>query len=65
MLHGVAQHELYHAGQIAILKKTPFVRKGYRRKPRYTFAAIVDTIGVGGKTGPSESLPVATSSMSR
>ena len=22
MLHGVAQHELYHAGQIAILKKT-------------------------------------------
>jgi hypothetical protein len=21
MLHGVAQHELYHAGQIAILKK--------------------------------------------
>jgi uncharacterized damage-inducible protein DinB len=23
MLHGVAQHELYHAGQIAILKKAP------------------------------------------
>jgi hypothetical protein len=22
MLHGVAQHELYHAGQIALLKKT-------------------------------------------
>src|SRR5579862_410625 len=22
MLHGIAQHELYHAGQIAILKKT-------------------------------------------
>jgi len=21
MLHGLAQHELYHAGQIAILKK--------------------------------------------
>ena len=21
MLHGIAQHELYHAGQIAILKK--------------------------------------------
>jgi hypothetical protein len=21
MLHGVAQHELYHAGQIALLKK--------------------------------------------
>ncbi len=25
MLHGVAQHELYHAGQIAILKKAPGV----------------------------------------
>ncbi len=24
MLHGLAQHELYHAGQIAILKKRPF-----------------------------------------
>jgi uncharacterized damage-inducible protein DinB len=23
MLHGIAQHELYHAGQIAILKKAP------------------------------------------
>jgi uncharacterized damage-inducible protein DinB len=23
MLHGVAQHELYHAGQIALLKKLP------------------------------------------
>jgi hypothetical protein len=22
MLHGIAQHELYHAGQVAILKKT-------------------------------------------
>jgi len=22
LLHGIAQHELYHAGQIAILKKT-------------------------------------------
>jgi uncharacterized damage-inducible protein DinB len=28
MLHGVAQHELYHAGQIAILKKA---HKGWRR----------------------------------
>jgi len=27
MLHGVAQHELYHAGQIAILKKTQANRR--------------------------------------
>jgi uncharacterized damage-inducible protein DinB len=27
MLHGVAQHELYHAGQIAILKKAPSAAK--------------------------------------
>ena len=27
MLHGIAQHELYHAGQIAILKKA-LVRLG-------------------------------------
>ena len=24
MLHGIAQHELYHAGQMAILKKAAF-----------------------------------------
>lgn len=32
MLHGIAQHELYHAGQIAILKKagSRAVRKGSR-----------------------------------
>jgi len=28
MLHGIAQHELYHAGQIAILKKTASKRTG-------------------------------------
>jgi len=28
MLHGIAQHELYHAGQIALLKKAP------ARRPR-------------------------------
>jgi len=27
MLHGIAQHELYHAGQIAILKKVKQVQK--------------------------------------
>lgn len=27
MLHGIAQHELYHAGQIAILKKAKSARK--------------------------------------
>ena len=31
MLHGVAQHELYHAGQIAILKKAQH-RKGQRHR---------------------------------
>jgi uncharacterized damage-inducible protein DinB len=30
MLHGIAQHELYHAGQIAILKKAS-ARSGKRR----------------------------------
>ena len=28
MLHGIAQHELYHAGQMAILKKAASVAKG-------------------------------------
>jgi uncharacterized damage-inducible protein DinB len=28
MLHGIAQHELYHAGQIAILKKAAGKRRG-------------------------------------
>ena len=28
MLHGIAQHELYHAGQMAILKKTAGKRRG-------------------------------------
>jgi uncharacterized damage-inducible protein DinB len=28
LLHGVAQHELYHAGQIAILKKVSLSRRG-------------------------------------
>ncbi len=28
LLHGVAQHELYHAGQIAILKKATASRRG-------------------------------------
>ena len=28
MLHGIAQHELYHAGQMAILKKAVWVAKG-------------------------------------
>jgi uncharacterized damage-inducible protein DinB len=28
MLHGLAQHELYHAGQIAILKKAALARLG-------------------------------------
>jgi hypothetical protein len=27
MLHGIAQHELYHAGQIAILKKAASGRR--------------------------------------
>jgi hypothetical protein len=27
MLHGIAQHELYHAGQIAILKKAQGKRR--------------------------------------
>jgi hypothetical protein len=27
LLHGIAQHELYHAGQIAILKKAAFSRQ--------------------------------------
>lgn len=27
MLHGVIQHDLYHAGQIAILKKAPSLRE--------------------------------------
>lgn len=28
MLHGIAQHELYHAGQMAILKKAGLAAKG-------------------------------------
>jgi hypothetical protein len=32
MLHGMAQHELYHAGQIAILKKA--VTANAKRKSR-------------------------------
>lgn len=28
MLHGIAQHELYHAGQIAILKKAHAIKRG-------------------------------------
>lgn len=31
MLHGVVQHELYHAGQIAVLKKA-HVKKGTRKR---------------------------------
>jgi len=31
MLHGISQHELYHAGQIAILKKTP--KRSNRGRP--------------------------------
>ena len=31
MLHGVAQHELYHAGQIAILKKTQAIAASRKR----------------------------------
>jgi hypothetical protein len=27
MLHGIAQHELYHAGQMAILKKAAGKRR--------------------------------------
>jgi len=33
MLHGVVQHELYHAGQIAILKKAYTSRRASGRKP--------------------------------
>ena len=32
MLHGIAQHELYHAGQIAILKKGAVALSKLRRK---------------------------------
>jgi len=31
MFHGLAQHELYHAGQIAILKKAGILRRGQDR----------------------------------
>ena len=36
MLHGIAQHELYHAGQIAILKKAILGGESPRVVPRVT-----------------------------